>query len=222
MIWLNNEKLNIWTISFFISPPINKSHIRKRKRQTIVYYAFSLWTSFCFCCGWIGNIKEFQIILWHSCWSDFFVVHVHIERRTEISGWKEGNCKVLGGLRGERWSGRLRVLPLSICGQLARQLRLSGQRPRRSGGDDSGHHLRNRLENIFANSLNRVFGRIHRKAWLEWTWTIILEKSTLVAGSSFMHFFALWPVFLFCRLIRMETEMARSQTLGMHSTWSGW
>jgi hypothetical protein len=43
-------------------------------------------------------------------------------------------------------------------------VRLSGQRPRRSGREDSSHYWRNLLEDIYTDSLNGVPGRIRGKA----------------------------------------------------------
>ena len=51
------------------------------------------------------------------------------------------------------------------------RLRLSGQRPRMSAGDDSGHH-----RNIYTDSLIYVPERIHRKAWL----TLIARNDRMV------------------------------------------
>lgn len=54
---------------------------------------------------------------------------------------------------------------------ISRRLRLSGQRPRMSGGGDSGHH-----RNIYTDSLIYVPERIHRKAWL----TLIARNDRMV------------------------------------------
>lgn len=141
---------------------------------------------------------------------------------------KEGNIYACSYLVCYGRSGMLGVILPCIHGQLARQF---------PGGLGLVASDRGWVEGVIVVIIE-IFIQIHwftcrkgftgKRGWrwlLEttewWKLTIILEKSTLVTGLSFMYFFCFWPVLCFYRLIRMGTRMELSQTFGVHSTWSG-